>query len=126
MLIVSIPMVDSNARLTKDIEATAKQSLTLTNAPTAVTPVISTLNAKTLTAHIHVHVIMVSMVMVVLVVISMNVIPEMIIVTRMPHAITLLVAMNVLVTMGLKAMANHARTSMNVSWIFLVMLMQLA
>ena len=92
----------------------------------AVIPVISTLNVKTPTAHIHVHVIMVSMVMVVLAVISMNVIPEMIIVTRMLHAITLSVVTNVIVTMDLKVMANHAPTSMNVSWIFLVMLMQLA
>jgi len=126
MLTASIPMVDSNVRLTKDIEATARLSLTLTNAPMAVTPVISTLNVKTLTAHIHVHVIMVSMAMVVLAVILMNVIPEMIIATRMLHAVILLVATNVLVTMGSKVMANHAPTSMNVSWIFLVMLMLLA
>ena len=87
---------------------------------------ISRPNAKTLTAHIHVHVITASMAMVVLAVISMNVIPEMIIVTRMLHAITLSAVTNVLVTMDLKVMANHALTSMNVSWIFLVMLMRLA
>ena len=81
------------------------------------------LNAKTLTAHIHVHVITVPMTMVVLVVISINVIPEMIIVTRMFHAVTLLVVTNVLVMMGSTVMANHNPTSMNVSWIFLAMWM---
>ena len=123
MLIASIPMVDLNARLTKDIEATARQFMTLTNARMAVIPVISTLNVEILTVHIHVHVILVSTVMVVLVVISMNVIPEMI-VTKMLHAITLLAVTNVSVTMGLKVMANLVPTSMNVQLIFLVMVMQ--
>ena len=55
MLTASISMVDLNVRLTKDIEATAKLSLILTNATMAVPSVISTLNVKILTAQILVH-----------------------------------------------------------------------
>ena len=81
MLTASISMVDLNVRLTKDIEATAKLSLILTNATMVVPSVMSTLNVKILTAHIHVHTIMDSSVMAIHVVISMNVTPESMIVT---------------------------------------------
>ena len=81
MLTASIPMVDSNLRLTKDIAVTATLSLILTNATMAVPSVMSMLNVKILTAHIHVHAIMDSSVMAIHVVISMNVTPESMIVT---------------------------------------------
>ena len=84
MLTTSISMVDLNVRLTKDIEATAKLSLILTNATMAVPSVMSTLNVKILTAQIHVHTIMDFFG--VLVVIIMNVTPESMIVTCTPHA----------------------------------------
>ena len=126
MLTASISMVDWNVRLTKDIEATAKLSLILTNATMAVPSVMSTLNVKILTAHIHVHAIMDSSVMAALVVISMNVIPESMIVTSTHHAKILLVATNVFVMMVLRVMASLVPISTSVSWIFLVMSMRLA